>query len=64
MRCMKNGSRSIQGQIEFVGWFPNPTVSDDEIDLFSERYAVSGSWRGTPWDGQMRWERDGPQKLS
>lgn len=28
------------GQIEFVGWFPNPTVSDDEIDLFSERYAV------------------------
>ena len=28
------------GQIEFVGWFPNPTVSDDQIAVFEDRYAV------------------------
>lgn len=28
------------GEIEFVGWFPNPTVSDDQIVVFEDRYAV------------------------
>ena len=28
------------GQIEFVGWFPNPTVSEDQIAEFEDRYAV------------------------
>ena len=27
-------------QVEMVGWFPNPSVTDEEIDLFAERYAV------------------------
>lgn len=28
------------GQIEFVGWFPNPTVSEEQIAEFEDRYAV------------------------
>ena len=28
------------GQIEMVGWFPNPTVTTAEITEFRERYAV------------------------
>jgi hypothetical protein len=28
------------GQIEMVGWFPNPTVTSAEITEFGERYAV------------------------
>lgn len=28
------------GQIEMVGWFPNPTVTSAEITEFRERYAV------------------------
>ena len=27
-------------EVEMVGWFPNPGVTDDEIALFAERYSV------------------------
>lgn len=27
-------------QVEMVGWFPNPSVTDEEIALFAERYSV------------------------
>ncbi|MDG2209850.1 MAG: redoxin domain-containing protein, partial [Flavobacteriales bacterium] len=27
-------------QLEMVGWFPNPTVTDEQIARFSERYSV------------------------
>ena len=31
------------GQIELIGWFPNPTATDEQIALFAERYAVDWS---------------------
>ena len=27
-------------QVELVGWFPNPTVTDEAIAEFADRYAV------------------------
>ena len=31
------------GEVEMVGWFPNPTVTEAEIATFAERYQVSWS---------------------
>ena len=28
------------GQVEMVGWFPNPTVTDEQIAEFADRYGV------------------------
>jgi len=33
-------STNSPGQIEMVGWFPNPNVSQDQLDAFADRYAV------------------------
>jgi hypothetical protein len=31
------------GQVEMVGWFPNPTVTDEQIATFADRYDVDWS---------------------